>query len=319
MNQPAWGETTTTDEVIAGIDLRGKLALVTGTSAGLGLETATALARAGAQVVMAARDAAKNQHAIDAERAQVPAAQLCHVTLDLADLASVRRAAAEVLAAFPRIDILVANAGIMACPLARTQAGCELQFGTNHIGHFLFINLLVPALRRSPAARVVVLSSAGHTAGGVDFDDPHFQRRPYDKWLAYGQAKTANILYAVALAARLQPFGITANAVHPGAIRTELGRHLTPDDIQAMLTRWKEAPALFYKTPSQGAATSVWAATAPSLAGVSGRYLQDCGIAEVVEGPRSIAGVAPYAVDPALAERLWTLSEQIVGERFEFR
>lgn len=318
MNRPAWGETTTTDEVIAGIDLRGRVAVVTGTSAGLGIETATALARAGAAVVMAARDAAKNRQAIESIRAQVPGAQLSHLTLDLADLDSVRRAAAEALARHARLDIVIDNAGLMACPLGRTKEGCELQFGTNHIGHFLFTNLLVPALKRSEGARVVVLSSAGHTAAGVDFDDPHFQRRPYDKWIAYGQAKTANILYAVALARRLQPFGITVNAVHPGAIRTELGRHLTPEDIQAMLARWKEAPAIFYKTPSQGAATSVWAATAPELAGVSGRYLQDCGIAEVVQEPRSIAGVAAYAVDPAAAERLWTLSEQIVGQRFGF-
>jgi NAD(P)-dependent dehydrogenase (short-subunit alcohol dehydrogenase family) len=317
MSQPL-GAATTTDEVLRGIDLRGRTAVVTGTSAGIGVETAAALARAGADVVMAARDGAKNQRAIDSIRAQSPSAWLRHIDLDLGDLASVHRAAAQILQEHPRIDILINNAGIMACPLARTAEGCELQFGTNHIGHFLFTCLLVPALRQSGAARIVSLSSSGHTAGGVDFDDPHFLRRPYDTWLAYGQAKTANVLFAVGLTPRLRSLGITANAVHPGAIHTELGRHLRPADIEAMLAGWADAPAIFYKTSAQGAATSVWAAVAPELAAVSGRYLEDCGIAEVAAGPRALTGYAPHAMDPDAAERLWQLSEDIVGERFVF-
>ncbi len=314
----AFGAETTVDEVIQGCDLRGKVAVVTGTSAGLGLETARALAQAGATVVMAARDPQKNAMAIATIRADTPQAQLHHVSLDLSDLGSVRAAAAAILAQHPRLHLLINNAGIMACPLARTAEGCELQFGTNHIGHFLLTCLLVPALQKGAPARIVSLSSGGHRTGTMDFDDPHFERRPYNSWVAYGQAKTANALFAVALTRRLQAFGITANAVHPGSIHTELGRHLTEADIQ-QLSEWAKAGAeIRYKTPAQGAATSVWAAVSPELEGRGGLYLEDCSIGLVDTTPMALRGYMPFALDAAAAAQLWTLSEQVVGQRFEF-
>jgi NAD(P)-dependent dehydrogenase (short-subunit alcohol dehydrogenase family) len=308
------GATSTTDEAIRGIDLTDKIVVITGTSAGLGSETARIMAAAGATVLMAARDASKNAKVMADIRAAVPAAKLHHIALDLSDLASVRRAAAEILAAQLRIDILINNAGIMACPLLRTADGFEMQFGTNHLGHFLLTGLLIPALTAAKSARIVSLSSAGHHISPVDFDDPNFVRRPYQNWLAYGQAKTANILFAVGLGKRLRKFGITANAVHPGAIPTELGRHLTEADM-AVMAQW-DTHNIFYKTPAQGAATQVWAATAPELANISGCYLEDCHIAEPGAGP--LSGYAPYALDIAAAEQLWALSEQLVGQPFQF-
>lgn len=317
MSQPAWNAKTTAQQIVEGIDLSGKTALVTGTSAGIGGETARALASAGATVIMAARDPQKNAAALERVRAAVPGAQVEHVTLDLSDLASVRRAAAEVLAKHPRIDILVNNAGIMACPLMHTADGFEMQFGTNHVGHFLLTCLLIPALKAAPAARIVNLSSGGHRIGTVDFDDPNFENRPYNNWLAYGQAKTANTLFTVGLTKRLQSFGIIANAVHPGGIQTELGRHLTDADI-AMLAGWSDQ-GLEYKTLEQGAATSVWAAVGPELAGVSGKYLEDCQLGKPDDTPMSLAGYASHALDPQAAEQLWALSEKLVGQRFDFK
>lgn len=314
--QSRWNAKTTTNEIIDGVDLRGKVAVVTGTSAGIGGETARALAQAGATVVMAARDAQKNARALEAVRAAVPGAQVEHVTLDLSNLASVRTAAAEILKKHARIDLLINNAGVMACPLMRTADGFEMQFGTNHIGHFLLTCLLVPALRAASGARIVNLSSGGHRIGNIDFDDPNFEHRPYNNWLAYGQAKTANTLFTVGLTKRLQQFGITANAVHPGGIQTELGRHLTAED-HAMLAQWSDQ-GLEYKTLEQGAATSVWAAVAPELAGVSGRYLEDCNEGLPDDTPMSLAGYASHALDPEAAEKLWALSEKLVGQRFEF-
>lgn len=317
-NRNSFDKNSTVDDVIAGIDLRGKTAVVTGTSAGLGIETARALARAGATVVMAARDAQKNAQAIATIRTALPAAQLVHVTLDLSDQASVRRAAAEILAAHPRIDILINNAGIMACPLLHTADGLEMQFGTNHIGHFLLTCLLVPGLKQGQDARVISLSSGGHRIGTVDFDDPNFERRPYHNWLSYGQAKTANALFAVGLDKRLRPFGITANAVHPGSIHTELGRHLTAEDIKQMSEWNTQGAQIEYKTPAQGAATQVWAATSPQLAGIGSRYLEDCSIGVINEAPMALSGYAPHALDAAAAEKLWALSETIVGRQFRF-
>jgi NAD(P)-dependent dehydrogenase (short-subunit alcohol dehydrogenase family) len=318
MTQAQWGAQTTVDDVVQGIDLRGKTAVVTGTSSGLGIETARALAKAGARVVMAARDPQKNAAALAAIRAQLPHAELEGVTLDLGDLGSVRAAAAQILAAHPRIDLLINNAGIMACPLSRTAEGCELQFGTNHIGHFLFTGLLVPALKRAAPARIVSLSSGGHRTGAMDFDDPQFERRPYNNWVAYGQSKTANALFAVGLTRRLQKFGITANAVHPGSIATELGRHLTAADVK-QLAEWASSGAeIRYKTPAQGAATQVWAAVAPELENIGGRYLEDCQLAAATDQQQALSGYRAYAVDPAAAQRLWALSERIVGQRFEF-
>jgi len=312
-----WGAASTADEVMAGVDLSGKVALVTGASGGLGAETARVFARAGATVLMAARDAEKNAGAIAAIRAQLPAARLLPVALDLADLDSVRRCAQTVLALQPRIDLLINNAGIMWGPLRRTAEGCELHFGTNHIGHFLLTLLLAPALLAAAPARVVVLSSLAHKQASVDFDDPHYLRRPYEERLAYSQSKTANALFAVGLARRLRGFGITANALHPGAIATELMRNMPAADLAQLEARTRAA-GVTLKTVAQGAATQVWAAVAPELRDVSGRYLADCQVSEPDLDPALERSCLPHALDPVAAERLWELSESIVGERWRY-
>lgn len=309
------------EEVIAGVDLTGKVALVTGASAGLGVETAAALAGAGAEVVMLARDAAKTEAAMAQVRERHPAARLSFQALDLADLDSVRQAADALLARYDAIHLLIANAGVMACPLGRTREGCEWQFGVNHIGHFLFVCKLVPALLAAAPARVVVLSSAGHRYSAVDFEDPHFERRDYDKWIAYGQAKTANILFALELNQRLQSRGVKAYSVHPGAIMTELGRYLDSDDYEFINSQSKDGAGFSFKSPAQGAATSIWAAVAPELEEHGGAYLHDCRIAEVAEDDSggAEAGVRPWARDAEAARRLWILSEEIVGEPFPLK
>ena len=311
MSENIFNAHSTTDEVIRGIDLSGKTAVVTGSSAGLGLETARVLAGAGASVVMAARDANKNAEAMATIRAANPDARLDGVVLDLSDIDSVRAAGASLLEKHPRIDLLINNAGVMACPLRRTANGCELQLATNHLGHFLFSALLVPALRNGDSARVVTLSSAAHRYAAFDFDDPLFERRPYDDWSAYGQSKTANALFAVGLARRLQKFGITSNAVHPGVIFTDLMRHMD----SAAKDNLREQASAVTKTVPQGAATQVWAAVSPAMAGVTGKYLEDCHIGRLAD-PMEYDGYQAYALDEDHAERLWSWSEGIVGQRF---
>lgn len=305
-----FGFATTADDVIAGRDLSGRVALVTGASTGIGLETARALAAAGASVAMAARDEAKLAAAATTVREQVPGAQVDTGVLDLAVLDSVRAFASGWLAAHDRLHLLVNNAGIMFAPFGHTTEGCELHFGTNHVGHFLLTNLLVPALLADPPARVVNLSSGGHVASGIVWDDPHFDSRDYDKMQAYGQSKTANVLFALELDRRLGAKGVHAYSVHPGMIvTTELGRTMTRDDYQAMTARAEASPGGGMpapKTVEQGAATAVWAATAPELDAHGGAYLEDCGIGTA----------APHATDPDEAARLWALSEQIVGQQF---
>jgi NAD(P)-dependent dehydrogenase (short-subunit alcohol dehydrogenase family) len=306
---------STTDQVMAGVDLTGKTAVVTGGSAGLGIETGRVLAGAGARVVMVGRDPEKLAAAVEGIRGAQPAAQIEQEVMDLADLDSVRAAAARLLERCPEIQLLINNAGVMACPLERTAQGFELQFGTNHIGHFLFTCLLAPSLLAAAPGRIVNLSSAGHRFGGIDFDDPNYERRDYDKWQAYGQSKTANALFSVALEKRLGDRGVHAYAVHPGMIITELGRHLEQSDIDALTARAEDMPTGFKSVPA-GAATSVWAASSVDLEGRGGIYLEDCHVAEVGD-PQSGHGVAPYAIDPGAAERLWSLSEQLVGQQFE--
>jgi NAD(P)-dependent dehydrogenase (short-subunit alcohol dehydrogenase family) len=307
---------STTDDVLAGIDLSGKTAVITGASAGLGIETGRALAAAGARVVLMARNAEKLAGAVDAIRLQLPCAQLEQEIMDLADLGSVRAAAARLQERFPDIQLLINNAGIMACPQARTAQGFELQLGTNHVGHFLFTCLLAPALLAGAPGRIVNLSSAGHQFSDIDFDDPNYRQRDYHKWQAYGQSKTANALFTVALDKRLSAHGVRAYAVHPGMIVTELGRHLEPADVEALTARAGDMPTSFKSIPA-GAATSAWAATSAELEGRGGLYLEDCHIAEVTDAPGG-SGVASYAVDPAAAERLWTLSEELVDQRFQW-
>ena len=307
---------STTFDVIQGIDLSGKVAVVTGASAGLGVETSRTLAAAGAEVVMLGRDKSKLDKAAEDIRSAHPGVILQTIGMDLADLGSVRGAAMQVLDVYSKINLLINNAGIMACPFDLTQFGYEMQFGTNYIGHFLFTGLLVPAVLAGAPARVVNLSSGGHKICDIDLDDINFENRSYDKWQAYGQSKTANVLFSVALSERLQAQGVQALAVHPGTIRTELRRHLDGDGDTASLSTSKSA-YLNRKTISGGAATSVWAATSLDLEGVSGVYLEDCCIAEPAI-PGQLGGFNAYALDRDKAEALWLLSENIIGETFSF-
>jgi NAD(P)-dependent dehydrogenase (short-subunit alcohol dehydrogenase family) len=308
----------TADEILEGLDLSGKTIVVTGSSAGLGYETSRAMAAAGAEVVMIARDPEKNAKAVARIKAAQPDAKLYPVTMDLAEIASVRRAAGEILAAHPKIHALINNAGIMGGPLVITGDGLELHFAINHIGHFLLTNLLVPALKAAAPSRVVILSSAGHRLPGFDLSDLNFKERAYEYHLAYCQAKRANVLHAVALSKRLAGFGIAANAVHPGAIRTEVFRDLTEEHIQGAIA-WSAASGSPEKTPGQGAATQVWAAVSPGADGLSGLYFEDCHVAEHIPSDNfGAAGVIEEALDPDMAERLWQESEKIVGQTFTF-
>lgn len=314
MRDPAtFGPKTTTDEALDGLDLRGRTALVTGGSSGLGQETARALAAHGAKVMLTARDVPKGEKVAAEIRDTTGNAAVEVAELELGSLAGIRAAADRILGAHPRFDLLINNAGVMACPFAKTSDGFELQFGSNHLGHFLFTLLMLPALRRGDAVRIVNLSSRGHHIAPVDFDDLHFERRAYDKWQSYGQAKTANVLFTVGLERRLGASGLHAYAVHPGAIMTELGRHLQAEDIAYLQTRSR---GMQFKSVEQGAATSCFAATAPELAGRGGLYLEDCHVAAVDDSPEAPEGVKSYALDPEQAERLWSVSERLVGQRF---
>jgi NAD(P)-dependent dehydrogenase (short-subunit alcohol dehydrogenase family) len=312
----AFDADTTTDDVIAGIDLTGKLAVVTGASAGLGIETSRALAAAGARVIMAVRDTAKGERAAAQIRDSVPDAQLEIRELDLGSLASVRAFGAKFRADYSSLDLLINNAGIMAAPQARTTDGFDEQLGTNHLGHFALTAELLPALKAAAAVgsdvRIVNLSSRGHFRGGINWDDPHYRTRDYDKFEAYGQSKSANILFTVELERRLADEGIHSFAVHPGVIATELSRHLTREDFTQMAAR-APAGAMTLKSIPQGAATTVWAATSPDLAGKGGVYLEDVHVAGPVNEART-EGVAPHAIDADLAQRLWTWSQEQIGQ-----
>ncbi len=309
-----FGFESTTDDVLDGIDLTGRHILVTGASAGLGLETTRALAAHGAAVTMAVRDLTKGAAAMEEVLAAVPDADVDVRPLDLADLSSIRTFAHGFVDDHPRLDVLICNAGVMACPQGTTVDGFETQFGTNHLGHFLLIQLLTPSLVATGHARVVLLSSSGHRFSDVDLDDPGFERQPYDAWQAYGRSKTANVLCAVALDERLRDQGVRAFAVHPGGIATELGRHLTEETLQVLADRQAQSSEpIRWKTIPQGAATTVWAATTPTLEGAGGLYLENCGVAEASADPNAAAGVRSYALDPDRARALWALSERLVG------
>ncbi len=299
------------EEVVAGLDLRGRTILVTGVSSGLGVETARVLANAGATVVGGVRDIEKAREALAGTKIELG-------RLDLASLASVREFAAWFDARHAALNVLVNNAGIMACPRGRTADGFELQFGTNHLGHFLLTALLVPKLLAGAPSRVVSVSSGGHRIAGVDLDDPNFERGEYSPWVAYGRAKSANALFAVALDRRLRARGVRANSVHPGVIMTALGRHLTAETLKEMTDRAASAGPMKWKPVSHGAATQVWAAVSPELDGVGGRYLEDVRIAEPMRADTDASGVAAHALDPQIAAKLWTLSEKLVGQTFDF-
>ena len=318
-----FGATSTTDDVLTGKDLRGKRVLVTGVSAGLGVETARALSAHGAHVVGAARDLAKAKRATDAiGAAAANGGGLELVELDLASLASVRACADALVAKGLSFDAVIANAGVMRTPFGHTSDGFETQFGTNHLGHFVLVNRIAALI--APGGRLVNVASSGHRYADVDLDDPNFERTPYDPMIAYGRSKTANVLFATEFDRRHKARGVRATAVHPGGIKTELGRHMEPDEldrlvaqINAQLTAAGE-PHFQWKTIPQGAATSVWAGFVAPAADVGGRYCENCQVSEIAEGLLSPVspGVRPYALDPEHAKALWAKSEEMVGERF---
>ncbi|MEM8638614.1 MAG: SDR family NAD(P)-dependent oxidoreductase [Cyanobacteria bacterium P01_G01_bin.54] len=305
---------STTTDVLNGIDLSGKTALVTGASTGLGAETARALAARGADVTLVARSAAKLAHIaheIQSETGRSPET----ATLELDKPATIRTFVADWLNRHEKLDILINNAGIMATPLTRTAEGWESQFATNHLGHFLLTNLLSGAIGAAGEARIVNLSSAGHQYSTVDLDDPNYQNRDYDALQAYGQSKTANIWFTIELARRWGDRGVTSFAVHPGGIQTELGRNLEPEMVKQFEQLIEDRPDI-WKTIPQGAATSCWAATSPELNGKTGRYLEDCHIAEPGDGDAIDGGYAPHAYDTDGAKQLWELSNDLLGTAF---
>lgn len=305
-----FGARSTAAEVLAGRDLSGRLAVVTGGYSGLGLETVRALAGAGAQVVVPAR---RREHA-EQVLAELPWA-IEVGSLDLADLDSVREFATRFLATGRQIDLLVNNAAVMACPETRVGPGWEAQLATNHLGHYALTNLLWPAVATG-GGRVVALSSTGHKLSPFRFEDPQFTTG-YDKWLAYGQAKTANSLFAVHLDALAQATGVRALAVHPGGIMTPLQRYLPREEMVA--SGWMDEAGNVderFKSPEQGAATTVWAATSPLLEGIGGVYCEDCDVAEpTVPGSSTarVRGVDAHAVDRDAAAELWALSAELTG------
>ncbi|WP_304164987.1 SDR family NAD(P)-dependent oxidoreductase [Phenylobacterium aquaticum] len=316
-----FGATSTTDDVLAGVTLTGKRILVTGVSAGLGVETARVLAAHGATVVGAARDLDKAKAATEVVRAQAAqGGSLELVALDLANLASVRACADGLVAAGKSFDLVIANAGVMACPKSFTADGFETQFGTNHLGHFVLVNRIAKLF--APGSRLVNLASSGHRFSDVNLDDPNFEHTAYTEFGAYGRSKTANVLFAVEFDRRHKAGGVRATAVHPGGIQTELGRHMTPEVTQAMIESINVAnsaggaPAFAWKTIPQGAATSVWAGVVAAADAVGGRYCEDCHVAEIVDGEGLRGGVRPYALDAENAKALWAKSEEMVAEAF---
>lgn len=306
------GAETTSNDVMEGLDLSGKFAVITGGSSGIGYETARALLAAGADVFIGARDTAKLASAArrlgeDAGR------EVRFFPLELSEPDSVDAFADAVLATGRPVDLLIANAGIMACPLERNSRGHEMQLATNYLGHAVLVSRLAPALLASGKARVIALTSSGHHFSGIRAD-PNFEQEEYDKWTAYGQSKTASALLARKVHSAMSHAGVTGLAVHPGFIQTDLMRYLSKEDYVAMQSRTDiELPQTrTYKTVEQGAATTLWAATAPELAGQFA-YLEDCGIAKPAERRDTLHGVMPWAVDAEAADQLWSRAEQLVG------
>lgn len=322
-----FGATSTTEDVLSGVNLQGKRILVTGASAGLGVETARSLAAHGAEVVGAARDLTKAEAATAQVRKDAAAngGSLKLVALDLASLQSVRACADELLSTGKPFDMVIANAGVMATPFGHTADGFETQFGTNHLGHFLFVNRIAPLMKTG--SRLINLSSSGHRFSNVNLEDPNFERTPYEPFVAYGRSKTANILFAVAFDKRHRSNGIRAAAVHPGGIQTELGRHMDPTHLQNMIDQINKQLAeegkgpFQWKTIPQGAATSVWAGIVAPADEIGGRYCENCHVGNIVPDDviigRLSEGVREYALDPANAEALWKKSEELVGESFQ--
>jgi NAD(P)-dependent dehydrogenase (short-subunit alcohol dehydrogenase family) len=314
-----FGAATTAAEAIGQADLRGKIAIVTGGYSGLGLETTRVLVAAGATVIVPSRSPDKAAAAL----ATLPAsAQIEQAALDLLDPASIATFAQALIASGRPLHMLINCAGIMAAPLTRDARGYESQFSANHLGHFQLTAMLLPALKQAHGARVVSVSSRGHRFAGIDFDDPQFARRDYDKWKAYGQSKTANILFALELDRRGAAHGIRAFSVHPGRILdTGLVRHLSNEDLRAagvMDEQGNLVGSALSKTVAQGASTIAWCAASPQLDGLGGVYCEDTDIAPAIaaDAPADATGVRPWAVDPALAAQLWTLSEALTATPF---
>ena len=317
MPNQTFGRETTIDELLEGADLSGRRILVTGGSAGLGAETVRALAAHGAHVIMPVRDLAKGERAAAAAREAARlggTVELCE--LELESLASVRACADRLVAAGAPLHVLIANAGVMACPQGKTRDGFETQFGTNHLGHFVLVNRLVPLLLRGAPSRIVVLSSAGHRFSDVDLEDPGFERTPYDPWIAYGRAKTANVLFAVGLDRRLRERGVRAAAVHPGGIRTELGRHLNQEAMAALVKRMSTRARLSSSRSRRAPPPRSGPGFVADAAEVGGKYCEDCGVAKLTTDSNASGGVRGYALDAARAEALWARSEELVRERF---
>ena len=325
-----WNKETTTNEILEGLDLSGKKVLVTGASGGLGEETARALAAAGASVIMAARDNTKNLEAKERILSSNSEAKLELHELNLASLEDVRSSAEEFLSKNESLDLLVNNAGIMCTPFGHTTDGFEQQFGVNHLGHYLFTGLMMPALEKSGASRVVCLSSGAHLICGVNLADPMFERRDYDGWDSYGQSKSANALFAREFDRRYAEKGIHAFSVHPGMIFTELGRHMTEEDMASLMERRKAQISadedsnssdnmMSPKTVEAGAATTVWACVEKSLESQGGHYLADCQLGVPLASEDSSPGscsMASHILDDKAAGELWELSEQLTGGVF---
>jgi NAD(P)-dependent dehydrogenase (short-subunit alcohol dehydrogenase family) len=321
-----FGATSTTDDVLSGVNLKGKRILVTGVSAGLGVETARSLAAHGAQVVGAARDLKKAKAATEQVRKDAAAngGRLDLVELDLANLKSVRACADQLLAQGEPFDVVIANAGVMATPFGHTADGFETQFGTNHLGHFVLVNRIARLIRSG--GRLINLSSSGHRYSNVDLADPSLEHTPYDPFLAYGRSKTANILFAVAFDERHRGHGVRAAAVHPGGIRTELDRHIDSSRLEKIVEEIDRQLAaqgkgrFQWKTIPQGAATSVWAGVVAPADEIGGRYCENCHVGQIVPDDVTITaiseGVRGYALDAKNAEALWKKSEELVGESF---
>jgi NAD(P)-dependent dehydrogenase (short-subunit alcohol dehydrogenase family) len=321
-----FGAKSTTADVLAGVQLKGKRILVTGVSAGLGVETARALVAHGANVVGTARDLEKAKRATSevSKAASESGARFEVVELDLANLKSVRAAADKLVADGRLFDVIIANAGVMATPFGKTEDGFETQFGTNHLGHFVFVNRIAKLIK--VGGRLVTLSSSGHRFSDVDLNDPNFETTSYEPFVAYGRSKTANILFAVEFDRRHGDRGVRATAVHPGGIATELARHMPDGAIEAWVQRIQEQraaagePPFEFKSIPQGAATSVWAGVVASTQEVGGKYCEDCQVGELISADSQVStiskGVRGYALDPENAKALWKKSEEMVGEIF---
>ena len=321
-----FGATSTTDEVLSGVNLQGKRILVTGVSAGIGVETARSLAAHGAHVVGAARDLSKAEAATAQVRKDAAdnGGRFELIELDLANLKSVRACADQLVGRGEPFDLVIANAGVMATPFGHTADGFETQFGTNHLGHFVLVNRIASLLRSG--SRLINLASSGHRYSNVDLDDPNFERTPYEPFVAYGRSKTANIQFAVAFDERHRRRGVRAAAVHPGGIQTELARHLDPSRIVSIVEQLNQQlanegkPPFQFKTVPQGAATSVWAGVVAPADEIGGKYCENCHVGHIVAYDVTISaiseGVRGYALDSKLAAALWTKSEEMVGEAF---